>query len=287
MSWRAVRDRVHALLLSEPVWRLFPTLGTLYLNRHRVREPVRLPDLPQNEWSRSQRHDLLTFSEERMRNIEAKGPGLATVSAVIVAAVLLAIIGGWDESTGVARAILVLTALYTAFSLLMPMYLVGPLKRDTVHLRSIETAARADDPEEALAHFAAEGAMRNDLRNLRLANLLDAARRELAYALALLLLWVVLVPVTGLMRKDDTAMRPASGRHLPVERDDSAARDPGTLGLGVELVPEQNESAETTGHVRERVRSGGGEVAVRRPGDKSGPSKPRRQSPASPRDSGT
>jgi hypothetical protein len=53
------------------------------------------------ECSRRERRALLTASEERLRNIEGKGPGLATVSAVIVAVILLAIAGGWRESTEV------------------------------------------------------------------------------------------------------------------------------------------------------------------------------------------
>jgi hypothetical protein len=45
------------------------------------------------------------------------------------------------------------------------------------------TRARAPSPDEFIAVRAASAAMKNDLGNLRLTNLLDAARRELGYAL--------------------------------------------------------------------------------------------------------
>jgi hypothetical protein len=189
------------LLLSEPFWRLLPTPATLYLNHARVREPMKVPELTASDWSRRERRALLTGSEERMRNLEAKGPGLATINAVIVAAVLVCITGGWDESRTLARIILVLASVYAVLSLLMPLYLVGPLRRDAVHIAELEAAARARDTEEALAASAAEAAMNNDLRNLRLSNMLDAARRELSYTLALLLLWVVLVPGFGVLKR--------------------------------------------------------------------------------------
>ena len=188
------------LFLSATFWRLFPTLATLYLNWDRVREPMKMPSLPATDWSRRERRALLDSSEERLRSLEGKGPGLAAVSAVIVAAVLVAITSGWDESTAPAHVILALAAVYAASSLVMPLYLVGPLGRDTVHVAELDAAAQTDDPEEALAKGAADAAMSNDLRNLRLSNLLDAARRELSYTLLLLLLWTLLVPATSVLR---------------------------------------------------------------------------------------
>ena len=195
------------LFLSTAFWRLFPTLATLYLNWDRVREPMKMPSLPATEWSRRERRALLDSSEERLRSLEGKGPGLAAVSAVIVAAVLVAITSGWNESTTPARVILALAAVYAAFSLLMPLYLVGPLRRDTLHVADLDAAAQTDDPEEALAKEAADAAMNNDLRNLRLSNLLDAARRELSYALVMVLLWALLVPAIGVLRQH------SNGRH--------------------------------------------------------------------------
>jgi hypothetical protein len=194
---RGVPEPARRLFLSAAFWRLFPTLATLYLNWDRVREPMKMPSLPATDWSRRERRGLLDNSEERLRSLEGKGPGLAAVSAVIVAAVLIAIVSGWNESTTPARVILALAAVYATSSLVMPLFLVGPLRRDTVHVSELYAAAQSDDPEEALATAAADAAMRNDLRNLRLSNLLDASRRELSYALLLLLLWAILLPATS------------------------------------------------------------------------------------------
>jgi hypothetical protein len=86
----------------------------------------------------------------------------------------------------------------------MPLYLAGPVKRETLHVADLQDAAGDEDPEEGLADRAAQAAMRNDLRNLGLVNLLDAARRELFYTFALLLLWGLLVPATGVLRRQST-----------------------------------------------------------------------------------
>lgn len=193
---------IRAVLLSEMAWRLLPTPATMYSNRELVREPRVVPPLPAAEWSRRERRELLIASEARQRNLEAKGPGLATVSAIVSATVLVSITAGWQESMVLARILLALAGLYAVLSLLMPLYLVGPLKRDTIDTAELEAAAAAPDPEESLAESAANSAMRNDLRNTRLANQLDAARRELSYTLGLFLLWVALVPATGALRHD-------------------------------------------------------------------------------------
>jgi hypothetical protein len=66
-----------------------------------------------------------------------------------------------------------------------------------VHVADLEAAAQDARPEEVLAARSADAAMQNDLQNLRLANHLDASRRELAYALVLVVLWALLVPATG------------------------------------------------------------------------------------------
>lgn len=188
---------VRSALGSDAVWRLLPTPAMLYLNHECVRDPAEVPNLPKSEWWQRERRALLAGSEERLRNLESKGPGLATVSAVVVAGVLVAIGSGWEGSAWPGRVILVAAAVYSTLSLVMPLYLVGPLRRDAVHLTELQAAADAGDPEESLAEAAAHAAMENDLRNLRLSNLLDAGRWELTYALALLLLWGWLVPVTS------------------------------------------------------------------------------------------
>jgi hypothetical protein len=210
MNHVTARELIRKLLLSEPAWWLAPTPATYYLNRVRLREPDRLPHLPANEWSRRERRTLLDSSEERLRSIEGKGPALATVSAIIVGATLLAITGGWNESADIARVILVLAAVYALLSLLMPLYLVGPVKRHVIHIRTLtEAAASGDAAEETLADRAAEAAMNNELQNMRLTNLLDASRRELVYTLALLVLWVILVPTTELLSRETSVHMPS------------------------------------------------------------------------------
>jgi hypothetical protein len=202
MKRPALPGPVRSLLLTDVVWRVLPTPAAAYFNRQRVTTPVEMPSLPSTEWSRRERRALLSASEERLRNIEGKGPGLATVSAIIVGAVLIATTSGWQESTLIARILLAAATLYAVLCLCMPIYLVGPLKRHTVHVAEIQVAAQSDEPEEVLAAKAGEAAMLNDLQNQRLTNLLDAAQRELIYTLVLVVLWALLVPATGILRND-------------------------------------------------------------------------------------
>jgi hypothetical protein len=210
---RGVSARVQSLLLSEWLWRLLPTPAIYYLNRTRITTPTQVPAMPDEEWSQRERRSLLARSEERLRNIEAKGPGLAAVTAVIAAAVLLALTG-WGESEWPAKLLLVLASVYVTLSLCTPLYLVGPLTRHTVTVEDLELAVQDPRPEELLAAKSAEQAMQNDLQNLRLANHLDASRRELAYALVLVIVWALLVPVTGLLHTDALTSVPEGPRVL-------------------------------------------------------------------------
>lgn len=197
---------VRKVLLSEYLWRVLPTPAIFYLNRTRVTTPTDVPAMPDEEWSRRERRSLLSRSEERLRNIEGKGPGLAAVTAVIAAAVLLALTG-WGESEWPAKVLLALAAFYVTLSLCTPLYLVGPLTRHTVTVEDLKDAAGDPRPQELLSARSAEQAMQNDLQNLRLANHLDASRRELTYALALVVLWALLVPTTGVLHRQQ-ARRP-------------------------------------------------------------------------------
>lgn len=204
-------------LLSEPFWWALPTVGAFLLNRLELRER-RPAALPSSDWSRRERRALLANSEERRRNLEGKGPGLATVSAIIVAAVVIAITDGWSTSHVAARVILVAAATYAVFSLLTPIYLVGPQPRHVVDSPDLERAARAPSPDEYIAGRAVLAAMKNDLGNLRLANLLDAARRELSYSLVLLLIWIVFVPISGALEIDNTTRVPSTSNAPPAPR---------------------------------------------------------------------
>jgi hypothetical protein len=209
---------VRKVLLSERLWRVLPTPAIFYLNRTKVTTPAEVPAMPDEEWSRRERRSLLSRSEERLRNIEGKGPGIAAVTAVIAAAVLLALTG-WGESEWPAKVLLALAVFYVALSLCTPLYLVGPLTRHTVTVEDLKDAADDPRPQELLSARSAEQAMQNDLQNVRLANHLDASRRELSYALVLVIVWALLVPVSTVLRMDSpTTLKaapsfPAPGLH--------------------------------------------------------------------------
>jgi glutathione synthase/RimK-type ligase-like ATP-grasp enzyme len=210
--------RVRSLLLTEPAWRLLPTPATWYLNRERLREPRTMPALPPAGWTRIERWALLAGSEGRLRNLEGKGTGLATISTVVTAAVVAAITTGWSESQFWGRLILASAAIYVFLSLLVPLYLVGPLKRSVIDVNDLVEASTTSAPEETLAERAAEAAMTTDLENLRVSNLLDAARRELAYVVVLLIAWLLLVPATGWLKHVHDATRRASTA-VPASKD--------------------------------------------------------------------
>ena len=193
------REQLLQVVLSDWVWWVLPTPCAHLFNVARMRETPTMPELPLDEWALSERRTLLTGSQERLASLEGKGPGLSTVTAVIVAGAVLAIASGWHESTFVGRVILGAAAFYTAMSLVAPLYLVGPLKHPTITAADLTLAAESDEPEQTLAIRAADASMANDLQNQRITNLLDAARRELSYAFFALVLWVVVVPFTGLL----------------------------------------------------------------------------------------
>lgn len=198
---RRLRGAVIEILLSDLLWKLLPTPAAYLFNRVRMREPATMPSLPDDDWALMERRALLVDSHERRASLEGKGPGLATVTAVVVAGSVLAIVGGWHESTLIAKIILVIAGVYTGLSLLTPLYLVGPVKRSVITTVDLTAAAKEIRPEQAMAHRAADAAMATDFENQRIANLLDAARRELAYSMIALLVWVVLVPVAGILER--------------------------------------------------------------------------------------
>lgn len=201
MRTRALR-RWQRLLLSRAAGWLIPTLSTLYFNHYYLTdEGNQLAIVSDEEWARRERHRLLDRSEARLASIETKGPGLATVCAVVGGGVILAVSGGWDSSTCAGKALLVMTALYVIFSLGMPIYLVGQQPRFTIEETDLAAAARTSSPEAYLAEAAAERAVLNTRRTRRLGNLQDAARADLALAVLVLVLWCLLAPVTGLLEK--------------------------------------------------------------------------------------
>jgi hypothetical protein len=183
---------------------VLPTVSTWLYNKQRLSQPAPPEILPDEDWARRERHEALARSEDRLRGIEAKGPGLAAACAVVAAAVLLAVTSGWDNSTLAGRILLAAAAIYSAFSLLMPIYLVGPLQRGTIDSPELAEAARTANPEAHLAGVAAQAERFNTWRVQRLANLQNAARNDLFTGAALLLCWVVLAPVAGLVTNSDS-----------------------------------------------------------------------------------
>jgi len=204
---QALPAPIKHILLSTPVWRALPTPATYYLNRERVRTPMTMPSLPPTDWSRSERRALLEGAEQRLRNLEGKAPGAATISTVLSAGVVAATTAGWQESDAAARIVLGLAALYGFLGLLTPLYLVGPMRRSVIHVEDLVEASASRSEDELLADHAAEAAMSNDLANRRVGNMLDAARRELAYVLVLLAVWLVAVPGTGLLKRHRSPTR--------------------------------------------------------------------------------
>lgn len=187
---------------------LLPTLSTLYVNKTLVGPPP-APRLPAASWAQRERLAMLDRSIDRLRGIEAKGPALATVSAIFAGAVLLALATQWDDSNVAGKALLVTAAGYTVASLLMPIYLVGQQRRYQLD-GLLEAAAAEDDPEEWLAQRAGELWARNSERITKLGNLQDAARNELALAFAVLIAWALLVPVSGALEAQRTSKRPSA-----------------------------------------------------------------------------
>jgi hypothetical protein len=101
------------------------------------------------------------------------------------------------------KVLLGLGVWYAMCSLLVPMHLVGPRRRETIDLDDVVAAAEKDSPEQYLAVRAQEAAQGNVRRAQRIANLQNAARNELIAAFAVLILWLLLGPTTGVLGRDE------------------------------------------------------------------------------------
>ena len=192
---------VQTVMLSAVAEWLLPTPSAFYFNAVKMPPPAEAAELPDADWVRKESHALLDRSEDRRRTIETKGPGLATISAIFVAGVLVALANGWDRSTWPGRALLAAAIFYALVSLLVPIYLVGPLRRQTIRSSELAEAAEHGDPERFLAEKAMAGAAINDHDNLALTNLQDAARKEVWFVWLLLVSWLILVPLTGVAER--------------------------------------------------------------------------------------
>ncbi|MDA0161335.1 hypothetical protein OM076_13740 [Solirubrobacter ginsenosidimutans] len=190
------------MILWEPLEYVFPTATNWYVNRFYLCDELDVPNLPEAPWAQQEANALLTRSEDRLRSLESKGPGLVTVSAIIAAGIGAAIVEAGDDATLIGKALLGLALWYAAWSLAVPLYLVGPQKRSTIDVADLEFAAGLPSPTQHLAQVAVEAAQANTRRTQRIVNLQEAARNEVILALAVLLTWFLLGPATGLLERD-------------------------------------------------------------------------------------
>jgi hypothetical protein len=187
-----------------------------YVNRRYLSgpaEPVTV-DLPVSQWALAEQQRLLDRSEQRLQGVEGKGPGLATVCAVVTAAIAVAISLAWSDATNLARLLLGAAAFYAAMSLAAPIKLVGPIERSTITLEYLATLADHTDGERHLARQSAQAAADNDRATLRLGNLLAASRNDVRIAVVLFTVWGVLA-LCGVLDKSG-AKAPATKAHAVV-----------------------------------------------------------------------
>lgn len=187
------------ILLSRWLYLIAPTATTWYFNRTAVSAPPRV-DLPDEEWARRESYAALDRSLERFANLEAKGPGLATVAAVIIAAIMVALDGSWGQATALGRAVLGISVAYSAVALVAPLLSVGPIERYVLD-GVLSDAASREDADAWLATRALEFARKNSFEAIKFGNLLDAARRDLIIAVFALAMWILLGPLTGIALK--------------------------------------------------------------------------------------
>jgi hypothetical protein len=178
--------------------RLLPLPLVLYTNRHYLAGKAPAPpDMPDVEWSFSEQQRLLERSDARLQNLEAKGPGLATVCAVVAAANAVAISLTWEEAEWFARVLLATSAVYALMSLAAPIALVGPIDRSTITSEQLGELTQTPAPQSAVARQYAQAAADNDRSTLRLSNLQAASRSDLTLATLLFAMWM-LVALLGI-----------------------------------------------------------------------------------------
>jgi hypothetical protein len=170
--------------------RVCPLPIALYVNHQITQDaPPPPPDLPQTPWAFSEQQRLLERSEGRLESIEGKGPGLATVSAIVAAAIAVAISLTWADATSGQQIVLIASGVYSTMSLVAPIKLVGPIARSTVTVEQLTIAAGEGTPEASLAKVCSEAAADIDRSVLRLSNLQAASRNDLIAATVLFLVW--------------------------------------------------------------------------------------------------
>jgi len=178
--------------------RLLALLVALYVNQRFLRGPAPVPpDLPDAAWSYAERQRLLERSEQRLQSIEGKGPGLATVCAIVAGAIGVAISLTWKDGSVVEKVLLVASAAYAVMSLAAPIKLVGPIERSTITSAELAAAAHDPQPEASVTRQAAQAAADNDRSTLRLGNLQAASRNDLFAATTLFVTWTIIALITS------------------------------------------------------------------------------------------
>jgi hypothetical protein len=233
------------VLLSRWVQCALPTLTVIYINRTFLSTELPVPHVPASSLLRDETRALLGRSEARLQSIEAKGPGLATTSAIIIGALVVALVSGWSESTMVGKVLLAAATWCGLLSLAMPIYLVGPLPRNTVDVTDLVAAAVSDAPTQQLMDVEVASYQANVRRAQRLANLQNASRSELIVALAVLATWAILGPGTGIARNDPHAKPPISLPATPAAVPTPKQPRPITLPS---LMPAPDTGPPPTGH---------------------------------------
>jgi hypothetical protein len=184
-------------LLSRIGWRIgqqvLPLPVALYANLRYLRgtAPTEAA-LPAGEWVPEEGGGLLDRSEDRLQSLEGKGPGLATVCAIVAAAIAVAISLDWTGTTTVAKAILVAAGACSFMSLWAPIVLVGPVARATVTSATLREAEKQTEPTVFLANQKAQAAADNDRSTQRLSNLQAASRNDVRNAIILFGVWAIL-----------------------------------------------------------------------------------------------
>jgi hypothetical protein len=193
--WSAARTLLHRVK-HWTIWRagqrVLPLLLAVYVNRRIIagKAPT-APELPEAPWIFVEQQRLMERSEQRLESIESKGPGLATVGAIVTAAIGVAISLTWSDASVAQRVILVASASYAVMSLAAPIALVGPIERSTVTVQQLALIAQEDAPEATLAKVCSQAAADNDRSTLRLSNLQAASRNDLTVATVLFLAWAI------------------------------------------------------------------------------------------------
>lgn len=174
---------------------IVPLLQALWVNRKYLSGLPTVPAIRHSAWTVRELDGLLLQSQDRLHAIEGKGPGLAAVSAIVGAALGIAISGTWECAVLAQKILLVAATVATASSLVCPIVLVGPLRRNAVTLFALaELSHQPMGAVEALA-VKADAVAENDQRTARLANLQTASRNDLRNALILLAVWGLTLPV--------------------------------------------------------------------------------------------